>query len=264
MKFDLLAQNKPFNLLMKIRALQPVRLIISIFDPESGAQFIERKIMLRGNRKLRFKLPIVSEKIRVSITNKDLPLGDSHYIIDNIKIQRDTKCPLDLTKRDKRFIKLAKWFALELNSLHSGEKGTIYQSEEFTIILVDRIIEEGKEVSTPARIGQDSGIIQVSKTKVQDFTVPMLMVMLLHEYAHHFKNPEYGKEVSNELSADLIALNIALNLGFDSFEVKHCFKEVFQDKKTKLNKRRWNAIQEFISRFKQTEKKRCNTRRPRH
>jgi len=261
MRFDLLPYRQPFNLLLKIRAIRPTQLLISIFDPQSGAFFIDRKVMVHKARKLRLKLPIVSEKVRVQIVNKDLPLGDSHYVIENVKIVRDTKCPIELTDRDKRFIKLAKWFALEVNQLKAGEKGTIYQSEEFNLLLLDKIKENGKELSTPARIGQDTGIIQVSKTKIQDYTVPMLMVMLLHEYAHHFKNPEYGRAIENEMSADLIAINMALNLGFDPVEVEHCFISVFNGKKTRLNKKRLAAIREFIERFKSTEQKRCNTKR---
>lgn len=258
MRFDLLPYSHPFNLLMKIRALRPVRLIISIFNPENKAQFIHRKILLKGSKKLRFKLPFSSDKVRVEILSKDLPLGDAHYIIEGIKIQRDTKCPVELTDRDKRFIKFAKWFSMDLKGLDAGEKGTIYQSDEFTIMLLDKILEKGKEVSTPARIGKESGIIQVSISKVKLFSVPMLMVMLLHEYAHRYKNPEYGRATGNELSADLIAVNIALNIGFDAGEVLRCFRAVFKTKDTAQNRKRWKAVLKLVKWFRATENKRCN------
>ncbi|CAG5086778.1 hypothetical protein [Parvicella tangerina] len=260
MRFDLLPYQKPFNLLLTIKALRPVRLIVSIFNPISGAQFIYRKVSLKGLNRLRFKLPIVSDRLRVEIVCKDLPLGDAHYVIEGIQIKRDTKCPVELSARDKRFIKFAKWFALNLKSLNAGEKGTIYQSEEFTILLQDKIMEQEEEVSTPARIGKQTGIIQASKSKLINYSIPMLMVVLLHEYAHRYKNSEYGRKANNELSADLIATNIALNLGFDSVEVLRCFKVVFGGKITALNKRRWRAVNQFVERFKQHEKTRCSTR----
>lgn len=112
MRFDLLPYQKPFNLVLTIKALRPVKLIISIFNPISGAQFIYRKVSLMGLNRLLFKLPIVSDRLRVEIECKDLPLGDAHYVIERIEIKRDTKCPVELTERDKRFIKFAKWFAL--------------------------------------------------------------------------------------------------------------------------------------------------------
>mgnify|MGYP005674130265 CR=1 FL=1 len=140
MRFDLLPYRKPFNLVMHIKALRPVRLLISIINPENGAQFIYRRVKLKGANKLRFKLPIVSDRLRVEIKSKDLPLGDAYYIIERIQIKRDTKCPVELSDRDKRFIKFAKWFALELKRLNAGEKGTIYQSDEFTILLMDQIL----------------------------------------------------------------------------------------------------------------------------
>lgn len=257
MKFDLLPYQQPFNLFLKIRAFQPVRLIISIFDPESTTQFIIRRILLQGAKRLRFKLPIATDRMRVEIVCKDMPLGDAHFVVDGIEIKRDTKCPVELTDRDKRFIKFAKWFALNLKQLHAGEKGTIYQSDEFTILLLDKIEEKGQEVSTPARIGKKTGVIQISKSKIFNYSVPMIMVMLFHEYAHRYKNPEYGRATSNELSADLIAINIALNIGFDPFEVLRCFKAVFSNKQTPLNKRRWKAIQLFVERFIRTEPQRC-------
>ncbi|CAG5082272.1 hypothetical protein [Parvicella tangerina] len=258
MRFDLLPYQKPFNLVLTIKALRPVKLIISIFNPISGAQFIYRKVSLMGLNRLLFKLPIVSDRLRVEIECKDLPLGDAHYVIERIEIKRDTKCPVELTERDKRFIKFAKWFALNLKEQHVEGKGVIYQSDEFTILLQDKIEEEGEEVSTPARVGKKTGVIQVSKTKLIGYSVPMLIVLLLHEYAHRYKNAEYGRQANNELSADLIALNIALNLGFDAVEVLRCFKAVFGGKKSKLNKRRWAAIQEFVKRFKAAENKRCS------
>lgn len=258
MTFDLLPYQHPFNLLLKIRALRSIRLIISVFDPEKQMQFIQRKVVLRGAKNFKLKLPIVSDKVRVNIESKDLPLGDAYFIVDKIQIQRDTKCPVELSQRDKRFIKFAKWFSLSLKQLKAGEKGTIYQSDEFNVILLDKILEDDKEVSTPARIGKESGIIQISKSKVLNYSVPMLFVILLHEYAHRYKNPEYGRDTGNELSADLIALNIALNLGFDSSELLRSFKTVFASKNTPLNKRRWEAIQLFVKRFKASELQRCN------
>ena len=99
---------------------------------------------------------------------------------------------------------------------------------------------------------------KVSKKQIKDFTVSMVSVVLLHEYAHVYKNPEYGKAVNNELTADIIACHIALNLGFDQTEIEHCFRSIFSKKDTDLNRRRIKAIEEFIAVFKRSEKENCN------
>ncbi len=258
MTFDLKPYNKPFNLILKIRAMLPVRLLVSIYDPISETVYIDRKVHIGGARKLTFKLPIVPDRLRVRIIERELPIGDKHFRLEEIKVVPDTKCPVDLTKGDKTFIKFAKWFATNFKSLTAGSKGTIYQSGKFNILLLDQLLDhKGKVLTTPARIGKGTGIIEVNKSVVEDYTLPMLMLVLLHEYAHFYKNPEYGREISNELSADLIALNLALNLGFDTEEAKACFKSVFAKKNTRLNRRRNAAINEYIQRFKAREKDRC-------
>ena len=119
-------------------------------------------------------------------------------------------------------------------------------------------MDNGIALTTPARISRSSGVIEVSKYIIRDYSVPMIIVMLLHEYAHKFKNKEYGKKESNELTADLIACHIALNLGFDPYEVRQAFIAVFSNKDTELNRKRMAAIKEFISIFQKNESKRCS------
>ena len=261
MRFDLLPYSKPFHLLLNIQVLRPVNLRLSIFDAETKRIYSERNLRLKNDKKVSFKLPIAPDRLTVELIDKNLPRTNSVFRIAEIKVQPDTKCPINLTEQDRLFVKFAKWFACESSRLGAGEKGTIYQADGFTILFVDRIIEDGIELTTPARISKDAGIIQVSKVRTIDYTVPMLIVMLFHEYAHKFKNEQFGKKESNELTADIIACHMALNLGFDSHEVKHCFEEVFKRKNTKLNKRRMAAIDEFIKIFIHSEKARCKVRR---
>lgn len=261
MRFKLEPYHKPFNMILGIRIKRPLILLVRIFDPENKAVFIRRKLHLGKSLKFRFKLPIVSETLIVEILENELEKGKANFRLDEIKVEPDTKCPLNLTDGDKKFISFAKWVATNLKELPTGEKGTIYQSDKYSLLLVDKIYNGKQKLSTPARVGQSSGIIEASKQVLSSYTVPMIMLVLLHEYAHHYKNPEYGKKVSNEMSADLIALHIALNLGFDTKEAENCFIRVFANKKTDLNLRRKAAIREFIKRFKAQEYERCSTKK---
>lgn len=251
MKFDLYPYGKPFNLTLGIQVLRPVNLRITVFDKETKRIYIDRSVRLSNSKAVGLRLPIVPDELTVEIIDRNLPRNKSVFRLTDIRVTPDTKCPIDLTKKDKAFIRFAKWFATESSRLSAGQKGTLYQSEGFTILYVDTIIEGGIELTTPARIGRQSGIIEVSHKRTAEFTVPMLIVMLLHEYAHKFKNKDYGKKESNELTADIIACHIALNLGFDADEVENAFEAVFANKSTELNRRRMAAVREFIRIFNQ-------------
>ena len=261
MRFDLYPYGKPFNMLLSIRILRPVNLRLSVFDSETKRIFIDRNLRLKTSKRILVKLPIVSNELTAEVVDKNLPRGRSAFIIEQIKVSPDTKCPIELTREDKAFIIFVKWFATECSRLQAGKKGTLYSSDGFSILFVDTIKEAGIELTTPARIARNSGVIEVSKKQTVDYSVPMLIVMLLHEYAHKFKNKQYGKKDSNELTADIIACHIALNLGFDSHEVLSAFQSVFTKKNTKLNRKRMQAIKEFVFIFKKSEKQRCNIRR---
>lgn len=244
-------------MLLGIRILRPVALQISVFDSLTKRLYIDRSIRLNKSGQLRLKVPLSPDELTLQVVDRNLPRAKSAFFIEKLKVTPDTKCPLELTDKDKAFIRFASWFAKESSRIEAGKKGTIYSSEGFTILFVNSIIENGIELTTPARISRSTGIIEVSKQKTIDFTVPMLIVMLLHEYAHKFKNKEYGKDESNELSADLIACHITLNLGFDAREVLRAFQEVFAKKDTALNRKRMSAIKEFIGIFIGSESKRC-------
>jgi len=261
MRFDLYPYGKPFNMLLSIRILRPVNLRLSVFDSETKRIFIDRNLRLQKSKRVLVKLPIVSDELTAEIIDKNLPRGRSAFVVEQIKVAPDTKCPIDLTKNDKAFIRFVKWFSTESSRLQATKKGTLYSSEGFSILYIDTIIDAGIELTTPARIARNSGVIEVSKKQTIDYSVPMLIVMLLHEYAHKFKNKEYGKKDSNELTADIIACHIALNLGFDSHEVLNAFYAVFEKKDSKLNRKRMGAIKEFVSIFKESEDQRCNTKR---
>ncbi len=257
MQFDLYPYGTPFHLILRVRLLQPDVITVSLTDPETKRVYSKRHLHITRQKTIRLKVPIACDWLRVSLKQHK----DTSTIVEEIKVMPDTRCPLQLTDQDRSFIRFARWFSVEANRLQAGEKGTLYQYEGFTILFLDTIRENETELTTPARIAKASGIIEVSKKAIAVYTVPMLIVMLLHEYAHKYKNPHFGKAIENELTADLIALHIALNLGFDAAEVRNCFKAVFAQKDTELNRRRMGAITEFISLFEKQENQRCKTKK---
>ncbi len=262
MLFDLYPHGKPFNLLLSIRVLRPVKLLITVYDRNTKRIYADRKLKLDQSKRILIKIPIAPDELTVKIINENLPDGTNHFVVEHIQVLEDTKCPVSLSEDDKNYIRFVKWFSTQVERLEAGEKGTLYECEGFSILYVDTIKEGSTELTTPARIERSNGIIEVSKKAIADYTVPMLVVMLLHEYSHKYKNPQYGKEIENEITADIIAVHIALNLGFDSVEVENCFKAVFAKKDTDLNRRRMGAVEDFIGIFERSEQQRCNTKKP--
>lgn len=259
MEFDLFPNKKPFHLVLGLRILRPVKLRITVFDPATKRIYARRLLKLSKSLHLLVKMPIVPDELTARIVSDETP-GSEGFRLESIEVKPDTICPLELTEKDCQFIAFAKWFATELPRLEAGAKGTIYQSEGFSILYLDQLKDGETELSTPARIDRSSGMIEISKKAIAEYTVPMLIMMLLHEYGHKYKNPEFGKEVANELTADIIAVHIALNLGFDYTEVENCYRAVFSKKDTDLNRKRMKAIQEFIRLFRFNESSRCKNK----
>jgi hypothetical protein len=260
MFFDLHPKGKPFHLHLHFQVKVEASIQITVFDKQTGRVYAQRRVKLSSPKILRIKLPITPDILTCHVEAVH-PQDENKFLLEEIKVSLDTKCPVDLDEKDVDFIRFAKWFAVNIEVLEAGQKGTIYQSEGFTILLLDKLLESNIELTTPARIARDSGVIEISKSAIMTYTVPMLFVVLLHEYAHKFKNPDYEKEVANELTADIIACHIALNLGFDASEVEKCYRTIFSNKQTKLNQQRMKAIVEFIRIFNQSEVKRCKVQK---
>jgi hypothetical protein len=260
MQFDLFPNKMPFHLILGLRILKPLQLRLMVFDSNTKRIYAQRRLKLTKSLDLLVKMPIVPDQLTALIVSENQVPGREGFTLERIEVKPDTKCPLELTDSDCKFIAFAKWFATELPRLEAGEKGTIYQSEGFSILYLNQLRDGETELTTPARIDRSSGMIEISKKAVTDYTVPMLIIMLLHEYGHKWKNPEYGKEVANELTADIIAVHIALNLGFDYTEVENCYRAVFAKKDTELNRKRMKAISEFIQLFRANEPARCKTK----
>jgi hypothetical protein len=252
MFFDLHPKGKPFHLHLHFQVKVEASIQITVFDKQTGRVYAQRRVKLASPKILRIKLPITPDILTCHVEAVH-PQDENKFLLEEIKVSLDTKCPVDLDEKDIDFIRFAKWFAVNIEVLEAWQKGTIYQSEGFTILLLDKLLEGNIELTTPARIARDSGVIEISKSAIMTYTVPMLFVVLLHEYAH--------KEVANELTADIIACHIALNLGFDASEVEKCYRTIFSNKQTKLNQQRMKAIIEFIRIFNQSEVKRCKVQK---
>jgi hypothetical protein len=127
-----------------------------------------------------------------------------------------------------------------------------YRSDdgEYFIQLKQQIRDaNGKVLGTPARIGRQTGVIQVSKTQFEAFTIPMRMAILLHEFSHFYLN----EKMDDEMEADLNGLLIYLGLGYPRIEAYQAFLETFKNAPSNLNKKRYDMINNFINNFEKMD-----------
>jgi hypothetical protein len=183
------------------------------------------------------------------------------FSIKNTKIETLKTYPIWLSKEDESFILFAEKFAKNA-ALYSATQSngipSIYKSDDgrFVINYFNIITErDGTTVSTPARIGHDSGEIDIAKNAFLKYTIPGRMAILLHEYAHKYLNTKSGLDMSDEIGADINALNIYLSLGFSPYEALNVFLSVFEGANNEMNHQRYLILNDFVDKFQKGELK---------
>jgi hypothetical protein len=257
--------NVPFSILVGIKTFQNECIVIQAFTIVNKIKtfYVNRKANINGYRELELKFPQVPAKLYINIFNKKNGLllnnEDGSFIIEKFKsIDLKTR-PIWLSEKDKEFIKFAQFFCenasyLSASNIVNGKEiPSIYSSDDgtFNIAYYDEIKDKnsGRKLNTPARIGHTTGIIEVSKKDFLKYTVPMRMIILLHEYSHKWKNPENGNEIGYETGADINALNIYLSLGYSEIEALQAFLYVFKGAATDGNHKRYLIIRDFVRKF---------------
>lgn len=158
-----------------------------------------------------------------------------------------------LDNETRSFVQMAIIFSQKAGFTTPESPFTLYQSSDdlYKIKYFDVIkdISTEKPMSTPARIGHSTGIIEVSKVKFDNYTIPMRMIILLHEFSHKYKNPKMGLDIGNETGADINGLYIYLSLGFSKIDAIYVFANVFFKAQTEQNRKRMRVISDYIKKF---------------
>jgi hypothetical protein len=152
------------------------------------------------------------------------------------------------SKKTQAFVKFAQEFSDECGYLSSSPQGDVYMSNNgrFRIDYFDQIRSvKGVVLKTPARISQVNGRIEVSAEMFRNYTIPMRMAILLHEYSHYYLN----RNPSNEVEADLNGLNIYLKLGYPKIDVYNVFLNVFKTAPSDGNKKRFEKLDKAVKNF---------------
>jgi hypothetical protein len=232
----------------------PCRIRIKVFDAEHPLTiFTDRYKTVAGMETFYIRMPLSSKNAVIAIYNEangNLSSKEdtsfSVLKIDKIPLEKRTDVADIRDIKVKSFVDFAQRFAFNASYMEANKS---YQSMDgkYLIEYLPEIISSKtkKPLKTPARISNINGRIQVSKKAFNNYTVPMRMMILLHEFSHFYLN----KDKHNEMEADLNGLLIYLSLGYPRIEAHQAFLEVFIGTPSTQNKERFDLIETFIMDF---------------
>lgn len=216
-----------------------------------NSKYSDRTIEVDGKRTIYLSFPVSPKNIVIGVQD----LNDKNFTDFDVTIEEKplTTYGIWLDESTRKFLDLAVPFCQTCGFEPASPKGTLVATndKEFRIKFFPIIKDymSGQPLNTPARIGHNTGIIEVSKRRFDGYTIPMRMIILLHEYSHKYKNPTLGLEISNEIGADINALYIYLGLGFSKIDAIHVFANVFLKAQTEQNIQRMRKIVDCIDKF---------------
>lgn len=257
MKLSFKSGRKPLTLQVKILALKNAKIRLMVKDSfKPYTVYTNRFCSMKAGQIQDFfiRMPLSPMVALVYILNDahgSLPKGnDKSFKLLGIKkkpLERKLNAFDNANPIIVNFVKFAEEFSQDAGILSANQ--SVYASDdgEFVIRYVNDIVsrENNRVLSTPARISQHQGVIEIAKNKFKDYTVPMRMAILLHEFSHYYLN----KNMANETEADLNALLIYLGLGYPRIEAYEAFLKVFINSPSEGNKKRYEIIDKFITDF---------------
>ncbi len=259
MIFAIPSNKMPFTIIVGVRTKKSADITITAKDfHKRNTYYISRAGTVDGYREFELKFPQTPKAMTISIYNEKngnyKGSEDKSFVITKFEVKKLKTCQLWANKDLASFIKFAQEFSANASIVSAGDfKPSIYRSDDgkFCIDYFHKIRDRKTKqyVGTPARIGHNSGIIEVSKSAFEQYTVPIRMVVLLHEFSHKWMNPLTNKEISDETAADINALNIYLSLGYPSIEAQYAFLQIFKGANNEFNHKRYVILDDFIKKF---------------
>jgi hypothetical protein len=252
--------GKEATLLIVITAPRPVELKVMAQHPKKRNTFYTNRIVKakQGTQNVFIRMPQSPQITFVSVYNKahgnqKKGVDKSFDIVDFKILPLEKKLNLfDFRKKTiKDFVKFAQEFSENAGIISTGT----YMSDDgkFRIDYLPYIVSDDtkKKMRTPLRISKDTGRIEIAKERYVNYTIPMRMMIMLHEFAHFYVN----RDSSNEYEADYNALLIYLGLGYPRIEAFQAWHEVFFTSPSEGNQERWDKIEKFINEFEDNDYK---------
>lgn len=248
--------NKPtcLNFTITCKGSKRFRIWAEELD-KKNCKYADREINVDGSRTIYFNLPVTPAKLFIGCKNVS-NVNDTDFQVTIF----ETPCQsyeIFLDGEAKEFLDFATKFAQGCGTIEPSPNGTYFKPKNSNFCIkyfpVIKDYQSGRLIGTPARIGHNSGIIEVAKVKFDRYTIPMRIVILLHEFSHKFRNPKIGLSISNEVGADINALYIYLGTGWSKIDAICVFGKVFLKAQSNENIKRIRKLQDYIERFEQQE-----------
>ena len=251
MTYKIWLRYEPCMLKIVVSTTSLQNIVLKVLDPsQANTYFTKRTKEINGVQELFVRMPLAPSTASIVIYNQkngNLPSGqdDSFKVLSIKKEELDITLPK--TKMNtfsvRNFVSFAQKFAFNCG-WYTTPRDFYSSVGSYKIEYLPFIINaKGEKMSTPARISTKNGRIQVSAESFRDFTIPMRMAILLHEFSHYYLN----SDISNEVEADLNGLTIYLGLGYPIKEAYAAFGETFIGYPTAQNKTRYDIINKFIN-----------------
>jgi len=219
---------------------------------KSNSKYADREIEVNGERTIFFSFPVTPKQLFVGCVNSENP-ADRDYTVE-LTERKLRKYGIWMDEQTSNFLDVCIPFCQLSGFTEAGPSPKIKQKGEFSIAYYDVIRDKsGSPMGTPARIGHSTGKIDVSKAKFDKYTIPMRVIIMLHEYSHKYRNPKMNLEIGNEVGADINALYIYLGLGFSKIDAICVFSKVFLNAQSEENMKRIRKINEYIDKFEANE-----------
>ena len=207
------------------------------------------------SRTIYFSFPVSPKDLFIGCLNVN-NINDKDF---EVKIEEAPlkKYNIAMDSETRDFVQLAINFSQVCGFKMPQPNGTVYSTSDgkFNIKYMPQIKDysSGQVINTPARIGHNTGIIEISAAKFIKYTIPMRVMILLHEFSHKYRNPKIGLQINNEIGADINGLYIYLGIGFSKVDAICVFSKVFLTAQNSSNIQRIRKIQDYIQKFENQE-----------
>lgn len=198
--------------------------------------------LFKGKKEFSIKLPLSPEVLHIKAFD-EATKTDLHIALTDVKIKPLVKKGLwKESKYTKGFLTFATSFCekagyLPLKTYNVGGDNGYF-------IIFDDVVRNRKTkqyVETPASVGGKTGVVMISKKHFDDFTIPMRVMIMCHEWSHHIL------QTMSEYEADKKGLQLYLDMGFPEIEAVYSLTKVFNNGAINGEKiRRAEIVKNFI------------------
>lgn len=211
-KINLITNNKSCEVELQIYSTHQTSLRV-VGLGGTNERYFDRNVITAGNPTiLRFGLPVSPKNLTIKC-NKKVTIKPLINKLNN-KFQFNSKII--------EFCDFAKEFSQNIKN-YPPNKYYKSRNGKFYIKHAPSIIGKNGSKETPARIHKKKHYIEVSNEWFNDFTIPMRVFVLCHEFSHIFLN----KDSLSETEADLNGAKLYLDMGFPVIELMYSFTKIF-------------------------------------